>query len=119
MPVLITPRSQPMLALAMAFPAHLVLRLLPPCFSVLESDRITDHINMYMHPQAVVVDGSSIEEDFFLEAMRMKMPTIGVPLIELPKSASKQLAWMTKLDSASLAGQFPPISSGVGECPFR
>jgi hypothetical protein len=106
----IIPPSQLMLGLGIAFLAHLVLdHPLPHCSDV-KTDLSIDHINMYMHPQAIIVDGSSTEEDFFLEAMRTKTHALGNPLIELPKSASKHLAWMTKLDSASLAGWFFSVS---------
>lgn len=59
---------------------------------------------MYMHPQAVIIDGSNTEETFLHLAMRTKTHSLNIPLIELPKSAPNHLAWMTKLDSASLAG---------------
>ncbi|KAK3318539.1 hypothetical protein B0H66DRAFT_603121 [Apodospora peruviana] len=61
------------------------------------------HINSYMHPQAVLVDGSSTEQAYFLEAMRSQSPTLGFPVIELPSNSLKHLGWMAKLDSSSLA----------------
>lgn len=57
-----------------------------------------------MHPQAIIVDGSSTEEEYFLRAMRKKADDEGMPLVELPEFAPNKLAWVTKLDSASLAG---------------
>ncbi|KAK3294774.1 uncharacterized protein B0H64DRAFT_425431 [Chaetomium fimeti] len=67
------------------------------------SARALRHINMYMHPQAVVIDGSGVEEDYFLAGVRKQAPVLGMPLIELPKNAHSRLAWITKLDASSLA----------------
>ncbi|KAJ4414477.1 hypothetical protein N0V85_003128 [Neurospora sp. IMI 360204] len=65
--------------------------------------RAFHHIQTYMHPQAVLVDASGEEEEYFLLAARAQASEEGFPLIELPEGAQKRLAWMTKLDSASLA----------------
>ncbi|KAH6631868.1 hypothetical protein F5144DRAFT_234156 [Chaetomium tenue] len=67
------------------------------------SARALHHINTYMHPQAVVIDASGLEEDYFLAGFRKQALVSGIPLIELPKNAHSRLAWMTKLDSSSLA----------------
>ncbi|KAK3390382.1 hypothetical protein B0H63DRAFT_519608 [Podospora didyma] len=69
----------------------------------LGTERALYHINTWMHPQVVLVDSSSAEEPFFLNAMRIQAPLKNIPLIELPENAPKQLAWVSKLDSASLA----------------
>jgi hypothetical protein len=58
-----------------------------------------------MHPQAVVIDASGLEEDYFLAGFRKQAPAEGIPLIELPKNAHSRLAWIMKLDSSSLAGR--------------
>ena len=58
-----------------------------------------------MHPQVIIVDGSDSENDFFLESMRKKTYAIERPLVELPHAPLKHLAWITKLDSSSLAGK--------------
>lgn len=58
-----------------------------------------------MHPQAVFVDSSGDEDEYFLPAARAQASEEGFPLIELPESAQKRLGWITKLDSASLAGK--------------
>ncbi|KAG7287852.1 hypothetical protein NEMBOFW57_007369 [Staphylotrichum longicolle] len=63
------------------------------------------HINNYMHPQAMIIDASGLEEDYFLTSMRKQAPDSGIPLIELPENSVTQLAWISKLDSSSLAGQ--------------
>lgn len=69
-----------------------------------KSDRHVDHINNYMHPQAMIIDASGLEEDYFLTSMRKQAPDSGIPLIELPENSVTQLAWISKLDSSSLAG---------------
>lgn len=65
--------------------------------------RAIHHINNYLHPQAIVVDASSTEEPYFLEALRTKAKEIKTPVIDLPANSQKQLAYMTKLDSSSLS----------------
>lgn len=57
-----------------------------------------------MHPQAIIVDGSYVEEPFFLRVMRAEASNLGVTLVDLPGDALNRLKWMAKLDSASLAG---------------
>jgi len=69
------------------------------------SHTLPDHINYYVHPQAVIVDASSSESGLFIEAMRVQTRSMSVPLLELPENSAQQLGWMTKLDSASLAGK--------------
>ncbi|KAK4126122.1 hypothetical protein N657DRAFT_592230 [Parathielavia appendiculata] len=67
------------------------------------SVRALYHIHNHMHPQAVIVDASDLEEDYFLAGFRKQAPVSGIPLIELPEHAHSRLAWTTKLDSSSLA----------------
>lgn len=57
-----------------------------------------------MHPQAIIVDSSLSENNYFLRTIREQAPIIGSPLIELPEHAVDRLRWLTKLDSMSLAG---------------
>ena len=64
-----------------------------------------DHIHRYMHPQALVVDTSELEEDFFLAGIMKQAPDSGVPVIEIAENARSRLAWIAKLDSSSLAGR--------------
>ncbi|KAF3798500.1 hypothetical protein GCG54_00013241 [Colletotrichum gloeosporioides] len=61
------------------------------------------NINTFMHPQAIMVDGTDDELFPFLKGMRQEAGALKIPLIELPKEASKQLWWLSKLDSPSLA----------------
>lgn len=68
-------------------------------------DGFVDYIHHYMHPQAVFVDTSGAEEDYFLAAFRKQAPDLGIPVIELPEKAESILSWVTKLDSSSLAGK--------------
>jgi hypothetical protein len=58
-----------------------------------------------MHPQAVIVDASATEEDFFLAAIRVQARSMEIPVISLPANSQKQLAYITKLDSLSLSGK--------------
>jgi hypothetical protein len=58
-----------------------------------------------LHPQAIIVDASSTEELYFLEAIRTKAKEVNIPTINLPANSQKQLAYMTKLDSSSLSGK--------------
>ncbi|KAL1862585.1 hypothetical protein VTK73DRAFT_6748 [Phialemonium thermophilum] len=67
------------------------------------TSRALEHIYRYMHPQALIVDGSSTEERPFLDGLRTKASSLEIPLIELPEHAPSQVAWISKLDSASLA----------------
>lgn len=65
------------------------------------------HINNYMHPQAVIVDNSGTEEDYFLIGIRDRSIELGRTLIELPDNAEQSLIWFTRLDSSSLNGKSP------------
>ncbi|KAK6220180.1 hypothetical protein QIS74_05682 [Colletotrichum tabaci] len=65
--------------------------------------RALRHIYTYMHPQAIVVDGSDDEYLPFLKGMRDETARLKTPLIELPANAWTRLSWLAKLDSASLA----------------
>ena len=58
-----------------------------------------------MHPQAIIVDGSSLEDPFLLRGVRKQIPKMDVSLLELPEEAEKHLRWITKLDSRSLSGR--------------
>lgn len=63
----------------------------------------TDYVNLYMHPQAIFVDSTSDEEEFFLLGVRDQVRGTSSALIELPRGPGESLAWVTKLDSASLS----------------
>jgi len=84
-----------------------------PDFSVHSSDYRMEvsasaglsHINTFVHPQAILVDGSSAEDQFFLRAFRDRTGWLGVTLIELPENAEQNLMWLTELDSSSLNGK--------------
>ena len=70
----------------------------------LSARRALFHINNFMHPQAVLVDGSTTEDGFFIEGTRREAEVLGITLIELPENAPQDLAWVSKLDSGGLAG---------------
>lgn len=63
-----------------------------------------DQINIFMHPQVVIVDGSYVEESFFLRVMRAETGNRGITLIDPPGDSLSRLKWIAKLDSSSLAG---------------
>ncbi len=65
---------------------------------------VLDHIHLYMHPQVMIVDGSSSEEAFFTEAVWKQSRDLQIPLIEIPHNGAKKLGYLAKLDSASLSG---------------
>ncbi|KAK5998559.1 hypothetical protein PT974_00940 [Cladobotryum mycophilum] len=60
------------------------------------------HIDVYMHPQAVIVDSSKVEEDYFLSGIRDQIKSTQAALIELPPRAGNRFSWLTKLDSSAL-----------------
>lgn len=64
-----------------------------------------DHINTFVHPQITIIDDPAREDVFFVDAIRSKMMDLGKAIIELPRDASETMMWMTRLDSASLAGK--------------
>lgn len=56
-----------------------------------------------MRPDAIIVDGSSAEEPYFLGSMQQKISELGISFIPLPKSSGSSVGWMAKLDSISLS----------------
>ncbi|KAI1409611.1 hypothetical protein F5Y13DRAFT_89239 [Hypoxylon sp. FL1857] len=64
--------------------------------------RAFHHIFNYMHPQAILIDGSSNEEPFFLRAAQQHSSARKNTLIELPRGSARKLQWLTKLDSQAL-----------------
>lgn len=66
------------------------------------------HINEFMHPQAIIIDDSAIEDAPFVRAVRRKGKEYRHPVIEIPDGAYEDFLWMTRLDSGSLASWFKP-----------
>ena len=64
-----------------------------------------NHINTFVHPQATFVDGSGLEELYFMKGVNERADHLGRTIIELPENTEKSLMWITLLDSASLAGK--------------
>ncbi|KAI0478949.1 hypothetical protein GGR56DRAFT_664908 [Xylariaceae sp. FL0804] len=64
--------------------------------------RALHHTNIYMHPQAIMVDGSDDEEDFLIQAMNQHVRVTRTTLIPLPRESVRALSWMTRLDSQAL-----------------
>ncbi|KAH8680881.1 hypothetical protein BX600DRAFT_428857 [Xylariales sp. PMI_506] len=63
--------------------------------------RAFHHIHTYMHPQAVIIDGSRTEDWYFQKSARSHAMATSNTLIELPSSSSS-LGWIASLDSRSL-----------------
>ena len=63
------------------------------------------HIQIFMHPQVLLIDDPKTEEAYFVQAIRSEAFKIGKALIELPHDASSRLLWITRLDSGSLSGK--------------
>lgn len=62
------------------------------------------HIERFLHPQVVVIDGSGIEEVSFVQGFQDRVANMDSALIELPKNAAQNLLWFTRLDTWSLKG---------------
>ncbi|KAL7922313.1 hypothetical protein ACQKWADRAFT_320858 [Trichoderma austrokoningii] len=70
---------------------------------VLSVTRALHYINLYMHPQAIIIDSSSTEEGYFLSGIRDKIRDTAATLIELSENAAQRIPWFSKLDSSALA----------------
>ncbi|KAK6434196.1 hypothetical protein LTR95_009625 [Oleoguttula sp. CCFEE 5521] len=66
------------------------------------------HVNDFMHPQAIIMDDSAVEEPAFTRAMRAKGKASGRPVIEIPKDGYEWFLWITRLDAGSLGSWFKP-----------
>ncbi|TKA76630.1 hypothetical protein B0A55_04924 [Friedmanniomyces simplex] len=66
------------------------------------------HINDFMHPQAIIMDDSVLEDAFFVRAMRYKAAEMRRALIEIPAGRYEDFLWITRLDSGSLSNWFKP-----------
>ena len=69
------------------------------------SSAALSHIDNYMHPQAIIVDGSKTEEEFHIRGIRQKAASLHKTVVELPENSEQTLQWVTKLDAASLSGE--------------
>ncbi|QUC20186.1 uncharacterized protein UV8b_04427 [Ustilaginoidea virens] len=65
-------------------------------------------IDAFMHPQAIIIDSSSAEEDYFLAPARDQILATQSALIELPERSRNSLSWISKLDSAALSAWNKP-----------
>ncbi|KAI8679738.1 hypothetical protein NCS57_00252400 [Fusarium keratoplasticum] len=61
------------------------------------------YINNFMHPQAIIVDGSHLEDDYFLRSIRDQVMATKSALIELPDKPETRFSWISKLDASSLS----------------
>ncbi|KAL5595855.1 hypothetical protein FOVSG1_009544 [Fusarium oxysporum f. sp. vasinfectum] len=79
------------------------------------------YVENFMHPQAIIVDSTQKEEDYFLQAIRDQITGTRSALIELPEKPETRLAWISKLDASALAAwnkvhfdilvQAPPVGT--------
>ena len=65
-----------------------------------------DHIQTFVHPQVIIIDNPSREDNFLVSTIRSKAMYMGKSIIELPSDATETMMWLTRLDSGSLAGMF-------------
>lgn len=65
-----------------------------------------DYINNFMHPQAIIVDSTFAEDDYFLQAARDQIRATRSALIELPDKPETRLAWIANLDAMALSGKY-------------
>lgn len=65
-----------------------------------------DYINNFMHPQAIIVDSTFAEDDYFLQAARDQIRATRSALIELPDKPETRLAWISNLDAMALSGKY-------------
>ncbi|RJE23582.1 hypothetical protein PHISCL_04082 [Aspergillus sclerotialis] len=68
------------------------------------------YVESYIHPDAIITQGESLEDAFFLKGTQRKTRDNGVPYIVLP-SSSTNLIWLSTLDSTALRGSYHTISS--------
>lgn len=66
---------------------------------------LLDYINNFMHPQAIIIDSTYAEDDYFLKAARDQIHGTKSALIELPDKPETRLGWISKLDALALSGQ--------------
>lgn len=63
---------------------------------------VLKHVQAFIHPQALLVDGSDTEEAWMSNSAVRQAKELGVPLIQLPASADESLMWITRLDAGAL-----------------
>ena len=61
-----------------------------------------EYVQKFMHPQVVIMDDSSVEDQWFTRPIRTKAAKHGWPVIELPVGASERLHWLARLDAQAL-----------------
>ncbi|KAF8543522.1 hypothetical protein BDD12DRAFT_725933 [Trichophaea hybrida] len=65
------------------------------------------HINNFMHPQALIV-APKHEEEWFMDIVKEKSKELELVLIELPTDTTEDVNWIARLDSASLNAWHKP-----------
>lgn len=62
------------------------------------------YVYAYVRPNVIITQGESLEDPFFLRGSQGVSRDFEVPRITLP-SASRNLMWMSTLDSSALRGK--------------
>ncbi|KAI2628367.1 hypothetical protein GGS21DRAFT_240458 [Xylaria nigripes] len=60
------------------------------------------HINAYLRPSIILLDGSDDEDDYMTRGVKQHVKLSKTTLIELPPMALRSLSWVTRLDIAAL-----------------
>nr|POE51840.1 hypothetical protein CFP56_26047 [Quercus suber] len=75
------------------------------------------HFQNLMHPQAIIMDDSKVEDAFFARGMRAKANEFWKTLIEVPAGRYEEFSWISRLDSGSLSNWFTPKIDILIEVP--
>lgn len=62
-------------------------------------------VDKYLKPQAILVDASRKEDEWFREWIKSKALDLETTIIELPEYAEESLKWISLLDAKSLSGK--------------
>ena len=76
------------------------------------------NIHLFLHPQVYITDDPRTEEGPFLKAARSHGVENDRPVISLPYDASRNLKWMTRMDSGSLRRRLFGIFSMARETDY-
>jgi hypothetical protein len=82
------------------------------------------YIHQFLHPQVIITDTSLTEEMFFTRTIRSKAKEYSIPLIQITGPLEKidhrpldNLAWISRLDTSSLAAWHQPNIEIVIQAP--
>ena len=78
-----------------------------------------NHMNQYMHPQIVFIDGSTQEDAYFSKAITTKSNALNTPIVSIPDEKLEYLRWATRLDSGSLHAWYKPTIDILVHAPAK